>query len=178
MDIGQKIRRYRQKNSLTLEELASRTELTKGFLSQLENDLTSPSIATLADITEALGVSLEQFFASEKEEQIVFQKKDFFIDQRQDYTINWIVPNAQKNEMEPILLELHENGESQWIEPHLGEEFGIVLKGKIYLSMEDESRTLKKGETFYLKGNKSHCLKNASSTQSAQVLWITTPPIF
>ena len=50
MDIGAKIKLLRIKNQLTLEELANRSELTKGFLSQVERNLTSPSIATLEDI--------------------------------------------------------------------------------------------------------------------------------
>ena len=62
MDIGQKIKRLRTKNGLTLEERASRSELTKGFLSQVERNLTSPSIATLNDILEALGTTLAAFF--------------------------------------------------------------------------------------------------------------------
>ncbi len=178
MKIGQRIKEFRLKNSLTLEELASRTELSKGFLSQLENDLTSPSIATLADITEALGVDLEQFFAKEKDEQIVFSTQDFFIDKQSDYTIHWIVPNAQKNDMEPILIEIAPNGYSQLIEPHSGQEFGYVLKGKIQLEFDGFSQTLKKGDTFYLKGNKAHRLKNPNQSNHAQVIWVTTPPIF
>ena len=178
MDIGQKIRRYRKQNSLTLEELASRTELTKGFLSQLENDLTSPSIATLADITEALGVSLEQFFATDKDEQIVFKQNDFFIDEQEEYTIHWIVPNAQKNEMEPILIELSPQGTSFEINEHSGEEFGYVVKGRVALHLENHVLQLKKGETFYLKGNVAHKMTNNHSSQIAQVLWVSTPPIF
>lgn len=178
MNIGQRIRQLRLKNSLTLEELASRSELSKGFLSQLENDLTSPSIATLADITEALGVSLEQFFASDKEEQIVFTSSDFFIDNQDEYTIHWIVPNAQKNQMEPILIELKPKGSSQQIVPHSGEEFGLVLKGKIKIEVDGQVQSLKKGDTFYLKGNKAHRLINSQSNTLAQVLWICTPPIF
>ena len=58
MEIGQKIKQLRIQKGLTLEELASRSELTKGFLSQMERDLTSPSIATLNDILEALGTTL------------------------------------------------------------------------------------------------------------------------
>ena len=95
MDIGHKIKQLRVQNGLTLEELASRSELTKGFLSQLERNLTSPSISTLEDILEALGSSLSDFFKEEKDEQTVFQKKDFFVDERDDYTINWIVPNKR-----------------------------------------------------------------------------------
>lgn len=178
MNIGAKIRRYRLKNSLTLEELASRTELSKGFLSQCENDLTSPSIATLADITEALGVTLEQFFAKDKHEQIVFKTSDFFIDEQDEYTIHWIVPNAQKNQMEPIMIEIKPQGLSQEIIPHSGEEFGYVLKGKIKLEMEGQNSMIRKGETFYLGGNKPHRLVNPSTSNTAVVLWICTPPIF
>lgn len=77
MQIGAKIKALRIANDLTLEELASRSELTKGFLSQLERDLTSPSISTLEDILEALGTNLSEFFAAEPEEQIVFHQADF-----------------------------------------------------------------------------------------------------
>lgn len=61
MNIGEKIKRLRKKNGLTQEELADRCELTKGFISQIERDLTSPSIATLVDILESLGTNLQEF---------------------------------------------------------------------------------------------------------------------
>ena len=57
VQIGDKIRRLRVEKQLTQEELANRCELSKGFISQLENDLTSPSIATLMDILEILGTN-------------------------------------------------------------------------------------------------------------------------
>ena len=63
MEIGRKIKQIRLQRDLTQEELASRTELTKGYISQLENDLSSPSIATLEDILNVLGVTLQDFFA-------------------------------------------------------------------------------------------------------------------
>ena len=78
MDIGSKVKRLRQANGLTLEELANRSELTKGFLSQLERDLTSPSVATLEDILEALGTNLQEFFSEKEAEQLVFKQDDFF----------------------------------------------------------------------------------------------------
>lgn len=179
MDIGHRIKQLRTKNNLTLEELASRCELTKGFLSQLERNLTSPSIQTLQDIVEALGTTLEKFFREEKDEKIVFGTADYFVDEQEKSIINWIVPNAQKNEMEPILLELAEGGESQLIQPHEGEEFGYVLSGRIQLIKGENKKPIlvKKGETFYIKGNEQHYLRNEAS-QVATVLWICTPPIF
>lgn len=177
MEIGKKIKRLRIQKGLTLEELASRSELTKGFLSQLERDLTSPSIATLNDIVEALGSTLGDFFKEEKREQLVFRKKDFFVDERENCTINWIVPNTQKNEMEPILLELPQGGESFAMAPHSGEEFGYVLEGTVILLTGEERNIVHKGETFYLSGKQGHYLKNEKKT-TAKVLWISTPPLF
>ena len=87
MDIGYKIKQLRIQKGLTLEELASRSELTKGFLSQLERNLTSPSISTLSDILEALGTSLSDFFKEEKQEQFVFRTKDFYVDEREDHKV-------------------------------------------------------------------------------------------
>ena len=133
MNIGSKIKRLRQANGLTLEELANRSELTKGFLSQLERDLTSPSVATLEDILEALGTNLQEFFSEKPAEQIVFKKDDFFINEQDDYIISYIIPNAQKNEMEPILIELDKQKQSMIIDPHEGQEFGYVVQGKIKL---------------------------------------------
>lgn len=179
MDIGQRIKQLRSKNNLTLEELASRCELTKGFLSQLERNLTSPSISTLEDIVEALGMSMYDFFKEDEDEKMVFGAEDFFVDEREDHAITWIVPNAQKNEMEPILLDLNPQGISQEITPHEGEEFGYVLSGRIKMIFSDTQKgiTVKKGQTFYIRGDRQHYLKN-DSTQPARVLWICTPPIF
>lgn len=62
MRIGSKIKELRVLKGLTQEELADRAELSKGFISQLERDLTSPSIATLVDILQCLGTDLKTFF--------------------------------------------------------------------------------------------------------------------
>ena len=78
MVIGEKIKRLRILNNLTQEELALRCDLTKGFISKLERDLTSPSIATLVDILEALGTDLKDFFNESSNNKIVFGKEDIY----------------------------------------------------------------------------------------------------
>ena len=105
IQIGEKIKELRIRNGLTQEELADRAELSKGFISQLERDLTSPSISTLEDILQCLGVEIKDFFDEETETQVVFTEEDYCIkeDQELNNTIKWIIPNAQKNMMEPIL---------------------------------------------------------------------------
>ena len=96
MNIGQKVRELRIAKNLTQEELADRSELSKGFISQLERDLTSPSIATLVDILQCLGTNLNEFFSDDEEEQVVFGDEDYFEKKDTDLknTIEWIIPNG------------------------------------------------------------------------------------
>lgn len=179
MEIGNRIKEVRMQKGLTQEELADRAELTKGFISQVERDLTSPSIATLGDILQCLGVTPAEFFTEEKDEQIVFKADDYFekVDPKQGNTVRWIVPNAQKNVMEPILLTLDEDGSTYPDNPHEGDEFGYVLSGRIALCIGDKVHRVKKGETFYFSATKVHYIK-ALSKGGAQVLWVSSPPSF
>ena len=78
MEIGSRIKTLRIVKGLPQEELADRDELSKGFISKLERDLTSPSISTLSDILQCLGVSVAEFFAEDSDEQIVFSGEDYF----------------------------------------------------------------------------------------------------
>ena len=177
MDIGKKLRELRKQNDLTLEDLASRSELTKGFLSQVERNLTAPSIATLEDILEALGSNLSEFFHEEEEKQIVFGTDDFFVDEKEDYQVEWIIPNAQKNQMEPILMTLYPHKKSHVQTSYTGEEFGYVLSGAVTLELGGKSYRVRKGDSFSFKPSQQHHLKNTGKTP-ATVIWVCTPPNF
>lgn len=133
MDIGKRMKELRIQYGLTQQELADRSELTKGFISQLERNQNSPSIGTLLDIIQCLGTTPAEFFTDEEPEQIVFEKDDYFekISEDGNKMIEWIIPNAQKNSMEPVRLTLKPGGSSDTHLPHAGEEFGYVLKGTV-----------------------------------------------
>ena len=88
MDFGEKIKQMRTLLNLTQEELANRCELTKSYISQLENNKTSPSLATLEVILEVLGTNFSDFFSEEKEPQIVFTKEEQFIK-----SLNTMIPS-------------------------------------------------------------------------------------
>jgi len=177
MEIGRKIKQIRLQRDLTQEELAARTELTKGYISQLENDICSPSIATLSDILDVLGVTLQEFFAETRVEKTVFTANDYFESTNGDCTNTWLITNSQKNDMEPIILTLPEGGECETRLPFEGEEFGYVLEGKIILKTQNEVYKLKKGESFSINGKREHVIKNNNNGKS-RVLWVTTPSNF
>ncbi len=177
MVIGDKIKELRLQCGFTQEELANRCELTKGYISQLENDLTSPSIATLIDILFALGTTLKDFFSEQEEAKIVFTENDFIEKRTEQSLANWLVPNAQKNMMEPMLIKLNPNSKTEEDVPHEGEEFGYVLEGEIVVCLGKKRHKCKKGESFYFTSDKSHYVINTSKSVS-KFLWISTPPTF
>ncbi len=178
MDIGAKIKEIRVQKGLTQEELADRAELSKGFISQLERNLTSPSIATLVDLLQCLGTNLEEFFTNTAKEQLVFHKSDYFekVDAELKNKIEWIIPNAQKNMMEPILLTLEPDGATYPDNPHDGEEFGYILNGSILLHYGNQTSRVRKGESFYFSAGKTHFL--TAGKGGATLLWVCTPPSF
>lgn len=177
MDIGNRLKELRIAKGLTQAELADRSELSKGFISQLENDLTSLSISTLEDILICLGTGVSEFFAQDREEQVVFGFEDYFekIDYELKNKTEWIVPTAQKNMMEPLRLTLLPGGSTYQDMPHEGEEFGYVLRGKVTIHIGGNSFTAKKGETFYYTPDKRHYI---TSKKGAELIWVSTPPSF
>ena len=177
MEIGSKIKNLRVLKGLTQEELANRAELSKGFISQVERDLTSPSIATLIDILQCLGTNISDFFNDTDDDQIVFGKNDYFekTDVELNNQIQWIIPNAQKNIMEPILLTLEAGGSTYPDIPHEGEEFGYVLQGSVTLHIGAKTLRAKKGESFYFTSDKKHYI---TSKSGAVLLWVSSPPSF
>lgn len=177
MDIGNKLRELRKRKGLTLEELALRCELTKGFLSQVERNLTSPSIQTLDDILEALGVDLKTFFNDETDNRIIFKRDDYYQNKQDDKIVSFIVPNAQKNIMEPILLELEEKGTSDICTPFDGEEFIYVLSGSVELFYNNQKYKIREGETAYFSSKHEHFIKN-NGKDIAKLIWIISPPNF
>ena len=177
MDLGEKIKQMRHQKNLTQEELANRCELTKGYISQLENNLNSPSIATLTDILSALGSSLAEFFKEEKDEKVVFSKEEFIKKNEGGVLFRWLIPNAQKNMMEPVFLELAEGASTAEDFPHEGEEFGFVTEGKIKIRLGKKEYLCKKGEAFYYSASLPHTIFNCGKT-AAKFLWISTPPNF
>jgi quercetin dioxygenase-like cupin family protein len=126
-----------------------------------------------------LGTSLGEFFDDNDDEVYCFEEKDFYISHNEEnkYSIKWIVPNAQKYEMEPIIIEIEPGGKSMEDDPHSGEEFGYVLEGEIVLQVGKKRYIIKQGNSFYYLANKFHAIYNKTN-QKVTVLWVSTPPMF
>jgi transcriptional regulator with XRE-family HTH domain len=176
--IGERIRNLRELSNLTQEELAERANLTKGFISQIERDLTSISLDSLIQILEAMDENLSDFFRETSEEKIVYREEDrVAIEKEKIDKFELLIPGSTNRRLEPILLTLRKGQTTPMERPHEGEEFGLVLQGRINLRYGKEVQKLKKGECFYFSAEKEHWLQNPGSKE-AVVLWISSPPSF
>ena len=141
--------------------------------------MTSPSITTLTYILDAFGTNLAEFFSEEQEEQVVYGDEDYAVkvDDELKNTTCWLISNAQKNEMEPILITIEPEGKTYPDNPHEGEEIGYVLEGTVTIVIGKKRYQAKKGESFYIKPDKPHYLIN-SGKRPAKAIWISSPPSF
>jgi transcriptional regulator with XRE-family HTH domain len=179
LKIGEKIRRLRRANNLTQEELANRAYLTKGFISQLERDLTSPSIVTLKGILDVLGEELTDFFRDIKHDTVLFDKKARVLSSAstESMMIEVLVPSAQSRSMDPVLVSLEPGASTESHPGHEGEEFGLLLQGRVTLWVDKVPYRMQKGDCFYFASDREHHVQN-NGKSTARILWIVSPPVF
>jgi transcriptional regulator with XRE-family HTH domain len=178
MKIGERIKNLRELSNLTQEELAERAGLTKGFISQIERDLTSISLDSFLQILEAMDENISDFFRESSAEKIAYRETDrVTIEKEKIQRFELLVPGSTNRRLEPILLTLRKGQVTPKERPHEGEEFGFVLRGKITLRFGKEVLRLNRGECFYLSAEKEHWIQNTSSKE-AVILWVSSPPSF
>ena len=122
----------------------------------------------------------QAFFSETGDEKLVFGEDDIFVKEDAEGIrgrIRWLVPSAQKNQMEPIMVELGPGGETEEDDPHEGEEFGYVLSGTLKIVLGDRVERVKRDESFYFRPTAPHKLVNAGKAP-CRVLWVSTPPSF
>jgi len=160
---------------MTLEELAKRTGLTSSFLSQVERNITSPSVKSLREIATALNTKVGCFFEEERSRDFIFIKKDKrrrVVNDGLKSCYEVLASDLLGIRMEPSLLILKSGGMMEKQPGSLdGEEFAFVLKGRVELLRGAEKFVMEKGDSIYFKGVKSYKVVNIGSNE-ANILWI------
>ena len=174
--IGGKIKALRLASALTQAELADRARLTKGYISQLENEQTSASVETLADILEALGVTLSEFFSDSAQIKVTFSPSErVAIEDRGVSRFELLVPGSTNNLMDPILMTLKPGERLEAQGPHPGEQFGYVFSGTATLRIDKKTYKVPSRHCFYFESDRTHQLLNNGQTP-VKLLWVLTPP--
>ncbi|WP_334352684.1 helix-turn-helix domain-containing protein [Companilactobacillus sp. HBUAS56257] len=167
MDIGQRLHNLRVQKQLTQEELAERTDLSKGYISQLEHNQSSPSMETFFSILAVLGSSPAAFFAPESpSRKIVYRatEQTTYDDEALGYRLTWLVPASKENKLEPVTITLAPNGCFKALEPSLAEIFIMVQTGELDLQLGTTHHRATAGDTLYYHATQTHQVRNAGQT--------------
>lgn len=176
MYIGKKLKNLRLKKGLTQEELGERTDLSKGYISQIERDLGSPSLETFFSILEVLGCTPKEFFdESSQTQKVVYTEEEqtYYLDEELGYKIQWLVPESNEKDMEPIRLTLLEKGEFKQFEPSLSETFAYVLQGSIIVRLGKRFYYATQGQSIYYQSSEEHQIINNHEGKSELILVVT-----
>jgi len=182
--LGQQIRALRKAQKLSLAQLAERSDLSIGNLSQIERGVRSPSVRSLQRLSECLKVPIADLFQTRalppaSELGTILRRKARPI-------LNLSKSGCHKELLTPmmpgtlqLLLVTLDPGGSSGAEhySHKGEEAGVVIAGAMKLWIEDQAYTLKEGDSFRFKSTRRHRFESASK-QVTRVLWATTPPVY
>ncbi|MGH6644057.1 MAG: cupin domain-containing protein [Bradyrhizobium sp.] len=178
--VGQRIRDLRRSRKLSLEAVAGSTDLSIGFLSQIERGLSSPSLRVLATIADVLGVGIAGLFGAKEtadtgSDAIVTREQ-----QRAELNL-WrtgiskqlLSPSGSEGRLNLFLVHMEPNGSTgDELYTHDGEEAGLVIEGEMKLTVDAESWTLKQGDSFRFASRRPHRFSNPSDKAKAVVLWV------
>ncbi len=177
IELAQRIRNLRLDKRLTLEQVASKTGLTRSWLSKVENFRVTPSLTSLGQIAAALDVPISQLMdgLDEKPQILLVRSEDRkLVERNGDSSLLKYESLAHKREqrsMDPFLLTLPAGEDSREPTSQEGEEFLMVLSGQVDMKYGDETHQLRSGDCVYFDGKTPHCVGNPYGAD-AQVLCV------
>lgn len=175
--LGAKIREKRIEIGMSLKELAEKTDLTPGFISQVERELTEPSITSLRKIANVMGVAVFYFLMDDAHINPVVRKNERqpLKFPKSHLTYELLSPDLNR-QMEMFLARL-EPGAATCEEPlsHPGEEVIHVLQGTMWIQVGEKEYILEQGDTIYYYSNSPHKVVNSGQTELVFISTITPP---
>lgn len=174
MDIGSNIRAIRKRKGITIAEICDRTGLSQGFLSQVETNKTSPSIATLENIATALEVPLAYLLLKKEERMRIVRKEERYV------TTSGIEKNlrvehlSSTKNMRMMIVELPPGASTSEAHAHEGEEVHVVIKGRIYAEQGEISAEFGEGDSFSWNACTPHFVKNIGNDPALVLISVYT----
>lgn len=176
--VGANIRARRRQLGMTLQQLCDRAELSVGYLSQIERDNATPSLATLAQIATSLGVGVDYFVAQPKVEDALTRASD-----RPQFSVGGssiiyerLGAEFPGNTLSGYIMHVPPGYVSETVH-HEGEEIIYVLEGTITQFLDGETLTLRAGDCLHYRGNRPHAWSNPTE-KPAKLLWTGTLTLF
>lgn len=173
--IGSRIRAARQAQRLTIEQVADATGLTKGFLSRVERDLTSPSVASLVTLCQVLSVSVGDLFAA-PETHLTRRDDGPRISLGGQGIVERLLTARSERRLQILqaTIEPRGRGESELYAVDCDVDVLHVVKGRIKLILTNDEYDLEQGDTLSFPGREPHTWVNPTD-ETVEVLWVLVP---
>ncbi|MFC4558320.1 helix-turn-helix domain-containing protein [Virgibacillus kekensis] len=157
MEIGSKIRTIRNRKKITIAKMSEATGLSKGFISNVENNNTSPSINTLQTLSRYLNVPLTYLLLEKKQQMRVVRKDERAYSSFNNLKIQHLTSKGGLRMMQVEFPPGTSMGETN---AHEGEECHLVLEGELLAEQGEDSTVVKKGDSFSWNASVPHFVKN------------------
>jgi len=183
LDIGQRLKEIRTQRGLSQRELASRAGLTNGTISLIETDKTSPSVASLKSLLDAIPISMAEFFGSIEDAdtpKVFYRAKEFTeLGPKGPGQVSLRQLGDARNHTLQVLHETYPPGADTGPEflAHEGEEAGVVTKGQIQLTVGDTIAVLGTGDGYLFDSRLPHRFRNIGEAD-CEIVSALTPPVF
>ena len=174
--LGFKLRSLRKKRNLSLKQLGVRVNCSPSYLSMVENGKVDPGISRLKKIADGLDVTIVDLFQTQISQKVVIRKEDRIHAkfQRSKTKIEILVPQLPEKLMDARIATVYPGGSSEGDYRHPGEEFGLILAGKLELTIDGAVYELGEGDSFYFSSTRNHRFRNIGQ-ENTQVVWVNTP---
>lgn len=178
MKLGHKIRELRKEQKLSMQELAQQAGVSVGLISQMERDLTTPSVETLWNVAKALRVHINYFFDEYEEKNPVIRRNERKQIVLPDSKVTYELLTSLEHKMEMMLVRIEPGlcGPED-MTTHEGEECGYVLQGTLKVKWGSKEYILHEGDSIYLDSSIPHRYINIGDTTSVSI-WTMTPPSY
>ncbi|TMV50918.1 helix-turn-helix domain-containing protein [Paenibacillus mesophilus] len=174
MDIGSAIRAIRKRKNITIAQICEETGLSQGFMSQVENNKTSPSIATLDSIAGALNVPLAYLLLKKEERMNIVRREERTVTKSGSDHLN--VAHLSRTKNVRVMIVEFPPGSSTGETPHAheGEEVHLVLKGTILIEQGEDSAEVSEGDSFSWNACTPHLVRNAGDETAVVLIAVYT----
>lgn len=174
MDIGSTIRAIRKRKNITIAQICESTGLSQGFMSQVETNKTSPSIATLENIAQALNVPLAYLLLKKEERMSIVRKEERRITTSGPEHLKVEHLSSTKN-VRMMIVEFPPGASTGDIpHAHEGEEVHVVIKGKIYAEQGEDMAEFNEGDSFSWNACTPHLVRNIGDDTAIVLISIYT----
>jgi electron transfer flavoprotein alpha subunit len=176
LSFGQRIKKLREDHKMSVIDLAEKTGQPPEFIEQVESDSLTPPVSFLLQLSQALQIDPSSFLTDQEKIQIDGKRQEGYVKRTQNYSYRTLTPGAQDKHLRAFMVTIEPREYHKMVEyKHPGEEFIIVCKGELELTLGGKVFNLKQGETKHFESETRHKLRNISDERCELIVTLYTP---